>query len=580
MTSRDVTLLNSLVDYVLDVKPYHTKIKQFLSELFFEDSFNANVTDSLSWNVYHQNQWTRDDVGGYYLQKLCEGIQADLTFRIPAAVWPRRSIDDDIGQTPPGDDPAEWDGITSSESHFLGSNHVPGNTSKYAVPFHQGSRVYVDGVLQVYGTDYVVDTTRGFILFATPPGALQQIDVQLFKVDRLFIAFNYPFDVNVNRDYDMYAYDLLPYDSDEDYPGQLDSDYFQVAIDHSQLTGHQPVMFHNAVQYRVPKAELRMLGVTGSTVTGDVWRIKAVGPWTFIVQKNGAGQTWYAKFKEIFDNGQISFIIDKVWANYYLVPDTSTYDVSVESLDDTDFKVDLTLTTEHGVVTDPAPPLHRPMEFILKDITVLGGYDLDPYGTELYDEPNPSFTPGFSLGKVKKITQNLIPGALDYYAFVLSEIPLRGTYVELRIEQNGQLNPWINSNVQDDMYMRVTWPNGADVSLIDLYDEYPYDDHGYDETVVYYPPGTTRLIHNVNLPTQLEYEEPQEVNELVIYHGRDALPTSVVVEHLGSPITMTTVVLSEYFEGTMLLPDFIGIDLQRIVINLATPQTIKVTLTF
>ena len=43
---------------------------------------------------------------------------------------------------------------------------------------------------------------------------------------------------------------------------------------------------------------------------------------------------------------------------------------------------------------------------------------------------------------------------------------------------------------------------------------------------------------------------------------------------------MTTINIGEYFEGTMLPPDFIGVDLQRIVINLATPQTIKVTLTF
>lgn len=606
MASRDVTLLNSLVDYVLDVKPYHTKIKQFLSELFFEDSFNVNVTEKLDWTLYHQNIWTRDDVGGYRLQRLCEGIVGDKKFRIPAAVWPRFSLTDNPGQTPPGDDLAQ--GHTYGEwtsSYFLGSDYVPGNPKRYKVPFHQGSRVYINGVQKAFGVDYYVDSTRSFIEFAVAPAADDTIEVQLMKVDRLFIAYNYPFDYNVNLDYDGYGFDLPPYDSG-DTPGVLDSDYFQVAIDENQINGYQPPIFHNSIPYNYPKAQLTMLGVGGGSLSGDVWTITAIGPWRFKVTKtpaegfdlygfddvgfdnNSDSTVWYANFKQKFDNGQISFIIDRTWANYYIVGDNNSYD-SFELLsfddwngatDDTDFLVGLDLITEHGVVVDPQPPKHRPIEFIMKDTILEGGFDVGGYNESLFDEPSPSFTPGFPIGKVKKVTQTILAGPQDYYSFELSNIPLRGTYVELRIEQNGQLNPWLNATITDDMYLKVTWPAGATISVIDPFDDTPYEDNMYDTDEVPIAPGTERLIHNVNLNGLKVYEELQAVDELVLYHGRGVYPTSIVVEHLGSPLTLGNVTLTEYFEGVQLPPDYVGVDKSRVIVSLSSPKPVKVTLTF
>lgn len=592
MTSRDVTLLNSLVNYVLDVKPYHTKLKQFLSELFFSDSFNVNVTENLQWVFYHQNVWTRDDIGGYHLQRLCEGSTSDLTFRIPAAVWPHASLTDNVGQTPLGDDPAlltgdpvlwtgDYDPLTwgdsgpwfgsKSSSHFLGSDYVPGDPTKYRVPFHQGSRVYINGVQQIFGVDYVVDITRSFIKFAVAPGSTQHIEVQIFKVDRLFIAYNFPFD---------YGYT---------------SDYFILTIDTTQLTGYQPPVFYNSNPIKNSKAELKMLGVTVAgdidydvsgyddlpydsdvlTVNGDVWVITAIGQWRFSVQNNGIGPIWYANFKEIFDNGQISFIIDRVWSDYYLVPDNNSYDsydvLSFDSfdggLDNTDFLVGLDLVTEHGVVTDPIPDRHRPMEFVMKD------------------HIDGSFSPGFSIGKVKKITQ--LPQNLDYYEFVLTDPPSRGTYVELRVEQNGQLNPWLNTTIQDDMYLAVRWDHDTIVDQIEGFDIFDYDDHPYDKATtppIIIPAGTIQLIHNVNIGGETIYEELRDVSELVLYHGRGGYASNVLVEHfdgaLWITIPMLLMNLGEYFEGSFLPPDTVGIDKQRIVIKLGTPQTIRITLTF
>lgn len=577
MASRDITLLNSLIDYVLDVKPYHTKIKEFLSELFFEDSFNVNVTDKLDMSVYHQNVWTRDDVGGYHLQRLCEDIPGDKKFRIPAAVWPRFSLTDTPGQTPGGYDSAsglnygEW-----KESYFLGSDHVPGNPNRYKVPFHQGSRVYIDGVPQAYGTDYVVDKTRSFIQFSTAPSLTAVIEVQMMKVDRLFIAYNLPFDFNVGYDYDSYGYDIMSYDS-SDMTGILDSDYFQVAIDSNQLVGYQPPMFHNAIPSNYPKAELTMLGVTGATVTGDIWTITAVGPWRFKVQKNRTGQVWYANFKQKFDNGQISFIIDRNWADYYIVGDNDSYDsydvLSFEDwesgYDDTDFLVSLKLQTEHGVVVDPTAPVHRPIEFITRDTIVDGGFDVGGFTDSLFDEPTSLFVPGFLIGKVKKVTQlDGLTGPQDYYSFELSAVPLRGTYVELRLEQNGQLNPWLNANIKDDMYLEVSWPTGATINLVPP----------YGNTTI--APGTTKLIHSVVIDNETVFEETRPVDELVLYHGRGVYPTSVVVEHLGSPLALGYATVLTYFEGSQLPQDFVGVDKSRVIVELSSPKAIKVTLTF
>ena len=565
MTTRDVTLLNSLAAYVQDVKPYHTKVREFLSQLFFTDSFNVNVTESLSLGLYLQNIWTVDSLGGYSLHRMCEGIPLDQTFRIPAAVWPRWSLNDHLGQTPPGDDPAvaalddgsaSWTGAFSS-SHQLGSDHVSGFPNKYAVSFHQGSRVYVDGVQQTYGTQYWVDISRGFIYFATPPGSAQHLEFQLFRVDRLFISYNYPFDYSVNRDYDDYGYDLLPYDSNPTYPGGYESDTFTITIDHTLLSGHKPVVFTSAVLWNSPKAKLTMKSVTSHTVTGDVWKVVATGPWSFSVQKNGTGPIWFTNFKETFNNGEISFIIDRTWIEYYLIPDGDTY--SIFPLDPTDFMVGLNLTTEHGVVIDPSPPLHRPMEFVIDGFLV----EVDSQQVVIPEQP---------IGTVQQVIESGITGDQPYYTFTLTSTPLRGTYVELRVEQTGQLNPWFHASFSDDLYLHVTWPNNTTINQIS-------PPSGVTSVVI--PAGTVRLIHNVNLPAPtVTYSELQNVNELVIYHGRGVAPSAVDVKHGATDLGLPMITVFEYFEGTQLPPNYVGVDTQRVIISLGVAQTINVTLTF
>ena len=267
--NKNTVLVQSLVDYVNDVKPYHTKFREVTSQIFLNDSFNVGIKEDHSWSLFFQNVWTRDDIGGYTLYNLSEGSEIDRTIYLPPTIFSRFSLNDSLnyGQSPLGDDPATLDltdinalgdfdnfgfsnnpydipgvgnGISDSEEPWTGDrtashqresdqipvaaevlsfelnpylivtidysiipiysfdtsalhitvNNIPylgvysqnGNkiflpefssptsihniqvlflkTRRFAVPYHHGSRVHVNGNLKTFGVDYVVDHTR------------------------------------------------------------------------------------------------------------------------------------------------------------------------------------------------------------------------------------------------------------------------------------------------------------------------------------------------------------------------------------------------------------------------------------
>lgn len=646
MARRDVKLLGSLVDYVKDVKPYHTKLREFASELIFNDKFNTNVIDDQQWVIHLQNVWGREHAGGHVLSKIAEGIEDDRTFRIPPTVWPHFSINDHLGQEPRGDDPAteyfdsDGDGLPDSDdpyvgsrnsSHFKGSDWIPvpavvldvdvaitsveqtmwdgyvdddfwdeaytadtatvvsdkyvedgywvvggpayaqrdnsfiftydltvtvaaeletayglgnywrsfvdrvektssttrdqggsfdqadfdgdsfdsqtriftitgltamftvhdedlvifpdllqkspeyicrygyskmapkveiyyQNTGRYSVPFHQGSRVYVDGIQQVFGASYIVESGREFIQFlpGRHPPLDSTISVNLMKADRLFIAQVPPFDtsdLNANIGFDMGLFDTSEFDSrlnayweawsgdgygsdledlpfDSGYPDTV-RDYFVVRVDDSYPDRVAPVAFYNSTDI-TGKGTLNVLKVYPKAKHGDIYLVIATGMWTFQVQKvfPSFDAPQYATFKTVFDNGAISFIVDKTWTEYYMVPDTNTYDKNeyydvraiypFSKVDETDYMVNIGLSTEHGSLKQQTLS-HRPVEFT-------------------------------SIGQVKKVADT---DGNEYYTFVLNKVPPRGTYFELRVEQNGGLNPWMNANVDDVLSISV-----------------------------------------------------------------------------------------------------------------------------
>lgn len=734
MTRRDVKLLNSLVNYVKDVKPYHTKLREFTSELFFQDRFNANLQDSLIWDLYQQNIWTRDSIGGYLLNKTVEGLESDRTFRIPAAIFPRFSLDDgmSINQTPPGDDTVLLDRTTTAgdipdsaypwpdsttSSHFTGADQLPVKahrsrlsytftgivetlgtynfnydltftidsseetlfnfadlsvlvdnvvfpgavrlgdtftltglnrsftptvddlanlaligitpaasplgafaafgmekeppsieaywtaTSRYAVPFHTGSRVRVNNAEQIFKDEYVVDGSMSFIQFLPGfgPQDTDLIDVNLFKADRLFISYNVPFDFSPTPD-------TFTLTIDDTYPGR-----------------YQPVVFTNATP-GTSKAAMDSIAIDVSATNGDVWQITAVGMWKFTVQKitPTLGPIEYASFKQPFDNGEIAFTIDRTWSDYYLTQDPNgypTYDLDLYSffpysgtLEATNFFPSLETRTEHGVVVDPSPPNYAPVELV-------------------------------PFGKVKKKIEVTAFGDMDYYVFELNDIPARGAYVELRIEQNNQFNPRVHCAIEDQVNFTdlinfqetlctnsqqffgqygsallnppigaffpgyAPWPPVPTVSwtptpgffpdfIWDLplfdpvcvfteeagFDMFPYDDPPYDAETYYFAqilddmyltvdyqddvPVPFEVTHNVHMhPEANFYQEPEDVHVLVMHHDRGVTPTSVVVYFMAS-------ILVDGVDYTKV------IDEQRAIITMTTARSIAVKLSF
>ena len=101
--SRDTRLVESLVNFVKDIKPFHVKLKNFASEIFFSDSFNAAfIEDKLQQDVYLQNVWTKDDIGGWQLSNVSDGSESGRYIQLPATVFPRFAATSSSTQTPPG----------------------------------------------------------------------------------------------------------------------------------------------------------------------------------------------------------------------------------------------------------------------------------------------------------------------------------------------------------------------------------------------------------------------------------------------------------------------------------------------
>ena len=577
MSRKDTVLLKSLIGYVNDVKPYHTKFRDVTSEIFFYDKMNVNIKEDHQLDAYFQNIWTSEDIGGFTLTNMSEGIDSDRIFRIPPTVYPKFTLStqdgrdqipvdasvervdpifsnivdngttisfdytltvkiDDFDELVHGFDPSALhitvDGVPylgaytkvgdlialtvpfsmsypsavdstylvadisaltnllsqpiinpltellvlpeTIKAEILFRTHQPDvkvlylTTGRFGVEYHQGIQLHVDGVLKTLVEDFVVDKTRSFIQFL--PGKFPALDSELslkiFRSDRLFISYLNPFNYSKLSGYDMRPYDVSEYDDtsagydinaydEEDYDSD-DADSFYIIIDHTQASGAR-IIFENTEPWK-QKAYLNLIKVESTATDGDVYQVRAIAPWKFTVQKND-GAISYLGFKQTFHDSFIKFIIDRTWANYYVTEHEDYYSYLIvqdnnsylsyddfeygmqDTSDPSEFFSDLAITDEHGIVNDTAYPLHHPVRY-------------QPFGV------------------VKKKTKSTITGNHDYYVFELDEIPARNVYVELRIDQAEQYNPYVNASFKEHLNIfEVNEQNG--------YDENAYDTEGY-----------------------------------------------------------------------------------------------------
>ena len=185
MSRKDIILLQSLIDYVNDVKPYHTKFREVTSQIFFGDKLNVNVKEAYSLETHLQNVWTRDDLGGSMLYGMSEGLDSDRTYRLPATIFPRFSLNDAVGQTPVGDDPATLDfadvdqnGVPDSEDPWLGvktpshqrqSDAVPVNAPVISVSQEIVSEGPVSGHWEVISNLTIIIDDVGELIYGFDP---------------------------------------------------------------------------------------------------------------------------------------------------------------------------------------------------------------------------------------------------------------------------------------------------------------------------------------------------------------------------------------------------------------------------
>ena len=190
-------LLNSLFDYVNDIKPFHVKIFNIMSNYEFSDSLIAQVNETFGFDITLSNTWGREHSG--------DGITT--LFKIPPCVIPRESSR-----------LRKYFRIGKTDESSRG-NHI------YELPYNNGIKaVIVNGVTYNKGEHYVEkDKYRTAIQFIPgfEPQLNEIVEIILYSIDRLHIAMN-----DVWQEYTITDFD---YSKDEIHP-QL-NDYNEGAFD-------------------------------------------------------------------------------------------------------------------------------------------------------------------------------------------------------------------------------------------------------------------------------------------------------------------------------------------------------------
>ena len=167
--------VNSLVSYINDIKPFHSKLTEVTVEYQANDNLFVNIQDKSQFEMQFSSVWE--------LHRVSDGIRTQ--YRIPAAVFPRYS--DEFHQS-------TYVGVTGE---------VPGVPGAYPVPYNNGVTVKVNGTSQILGIDYTLDPARNTVQFInnSVPEQDDNVDIIWAVVDRVFIGLG-------TGGYDTVQYDL------------------------------------------------------------------------------------------------------------------------------------------------------------------------------------------------------------------------------------------------------------------------------------------------------------------------------------------------------------------------------------
>lgn len=102
--------LKSYKSYLLDTKPYHTKLDRIFAEYLFQDNFKVSLLENKPYmQVYLQNVFDASSLGGWRLYHTIESSVNSRKFKIPQTIIPRFSLNSYNEQFPVGHDPATED---------------------------------------------------------------------------------------------------------------------------------------------------------------------------------------------------------------------------------------------------------------------------------------------------------------------------------------------------------------------------------------------------------------------------------------------------------------------------------------
>lgn len=180
--------VSSLVSYINDIKPFHSKLTTVVVEYQANDNVYATITDKSQMAMQFSSAWE--------LQLVSDGKRTQ--YRIPATVFPRYA--DDFHQ-------CKRIGVT---------DEVPGVPGAYFVPYNNGVEVFVNGLKRTNGFDYVLDDARTVVQFKNnPPKLGDEVCLNWAVVDRIFLRINDNDWVYHELEYSSVAdgMEMFPYDA-------------------------------------------------------------------------------------------------------------------------------------------------------------------------------------------------------------------------------------------------------------------------------------------------------------------------------------------------------------------------------
>lgn len=194
----DSTDVNSLVSYIKDIKPFHSKLTDVIVEYQANDDIFVSIKESKhTLDIKLSSVWESIRVS--------DGVRTQ--YRIPATVFPRHAHD-------------------IHQCRFVGvTDEIIGTPGAYRIPHNNGVTVSVNGTILIENIDYTVEPIERNIIQFNPPSAPSlgvQFCIDTLVIDRLFIALDGIWQSyqlipsNVSDGYSINTYGNGHYDSQAD----------------------------------------------------------------------------------------------------------------------------------------------------------------------------------------------------------------------------------------------------------------------------------------------------------------------------------------------------------------------------